>query len=160
MYREYKTFKEAVDRSEKILVEETGMLSLDNSTLNLSAVADVLIRDSGRFAEHYASDMLYGWEQVKKLTAPRVVETPENHVICFGIRKMGVDGNTNILKALKQTQRKRGDYVSAESKYRRILAVGISIVPPADGGTAARISAQVKNITASVYKLAEEDEDL
>lgn len=161
-YKDYVSLTQAFEKSDRVLADASGSVypnSQPDDTINLSSISDILIRDCGRFAESHSSDLLISWETVRDLVKAHDVSEPEHHVVCFGIRKSGVDHNDYIIYTLRRGFRRKGDFVYPDYFYRRILALGLSITPPEPGCSGIGIKAVLKDITSSLYKLEPEDEE-
>lgn len=161
-HKDYASLTKAFEKADKVLADASGAVYLHSQlydTINLSGISDILIRDCGRFAEAHSSDFLIDWDTVKDLLKPHEVCEKEYHVVCFGIRKNGVDHNDYIISTLRRGFRKRGDYVYPDYFYRRILALGLTMTPPGEGRSGIDIKAELKDITSSLYALEPEDEE-
>ena len=148
----YKTIRNAFENGENICIE-TGPLG----DTNLSAIYTKLIQDVGRFAEHYASDMLYSIHYIDTLcNSIYPIEECIDEIYVFGIRKSGVDGNGFLMSRLTEGITPYNPYLKTEQVYRKVLAVRV-LIRQVDGQP--KVHCQLKNITSSLYKPAEEDLD-
>jgi len=89
-------------------IEAIGYASIKNNAfrnryweVNDSSILTKLIQDTGRFAEHYASDLFIGWKEIDAYISNG---TDFSHTWYFGIREMGVDSAMFINSHLKDKQ--------------------------------------------------------
>lgn len=157
MQENYLTLRKAFERADDILTSASASLANSQPTINTSDIATVLIQYCGRFAERYASDMLITWDEVRKLIEARDISEPEEHIICFGIRKNGVDSNSFIMQRLKHTVTPLMNYVNVDCIYRSILALEIKITPPDENYPFGNIVMTLKDITNDIYKIEDDD---
>ena len=80
-------------------------------------IYQVLIRDTGRFVENNAGDLL--------ISIPHIKEAVENmesdkDIIYFGLRKLGVDHEAYIISRCTDAKQ---DYSFLSNYYRRVYAV-------------------------------------
>ena len=135
------------EQCERILCTETG--TLDN--LNLSNIITRLIHDVGRFCERFASDFIISWDMVRKQLEPRPVTEPYYTVEIFGIRRAGVDHNNFFLSHLRNDS--RGRYFCCENVYRKVLALGIEILPAESPERCPRVTCTLKDLTDELWRV-------
>ena len=132
--------EKAFNKNEHIIATASGVLG----HINLSEIATILIQNVGRFCEQYASDFLITWNTVEQLVSEyKPDETSE--IICFAIRRQGVDHNTFLLNRLEEHQHIAG---WVDTYYRQILALEIKKEPNIDNSI--RVTCTLKNITHSI----------
>lgn len=114
--------------------------------INLSDIFSTLIQETGRFAEHYASDLIISIDSFRKEAVALLNSRPQTPVVCnayFGIRQSGVDCesflNIRLTKAAEHN-----DYFKFQNQYRRIYAIHMNIVPEDDGYA---VSVHLLNLT-------------
>lgn len=105
--------RRAYDRADQGL-RATGYLG----DINLSGILTKLIQDTGRFVEHYASDLFITWEHAIALTDKHEVTPDEDSIIVFGMRECGVDHNAYFMSRTYSQESK--------STYRKIYALRIT----------------------------------
>lgn len=104
--------------------------STDAYNINTSEIATILIQNTGRFVERYASDFLYNWSnvcaQIEKiaccLKSDEAFE-PIFEVIPFGLRENGVD-HANYIESIILNNYMKSGYL--DYYYRKIFAVAVS----------------------------------
>ena len=159
------TIRKAFDSQPDILYTETGRLSKKPDNINLSSIADAIIRDVGRFTERYAGDFLYNWKWVENLTSAHPVEPMEDSIIPFGIRRNGVDNTGFLMSRLNNECLDRfSNYLSIQKEYRRILAVRITVqfdpkitVWTPDNNADTQVT--LKDLTDQLYRMEKQDID-
>lgn len=68
-------------------------------SINYSSILSFLIKEAGRYCDHYASDLFITWEGlVERLTDPNY----NGEKLLFGFRESGVDSNTYVLSNYNQ----------------------------------------------------------
>lgn len=120
----YKPIVNAYKRQNQILNECYSYLSPATSVnINISSIIDTIITNTGRFCERYASDVLFDLNHMNDIIKNYNPNYPEEHIVCFGIRRDGVDGYEFLKSRLKN------DFCSNPYRineyYRKILAVHI-----------------------------------
>lgn len=84
----------------KPVYEETYFDS-ETQDITLPGLITLLIQNTGRFVEHYASDLLINLRSLDAyLDHTRYNERKDEDVIMFGLRRDGVDGNAFVLSRL------------------------------------------------------------
>lgn len=159
--KEYESFtlKNAVKCAQNDKLATTRNIPL--SQINMSDIYSHLITETGRFAERYASDLLYNINAIEQFLCsdrfshidPSNPQKKEYQAIFpVAIRKSGVDGLNFMLSRLKNTRQNAYNYVHVEHAYRKILAVEFIIAY--DG----RTDANLYDITNHIRKIDERDE--
>ena len=110
----------------------------------MSDMYTILIRDTGRFTEAFASDLLISIDSMKKRIADACrSDEADTQTHLFGIRESGVDH-------LEYVRSQMGTYLrnssAFESYYRRIYAIRIDTTPPGSSDDKLRISVTMKDI--------------
>lgn len=123
---------ERIDEIQSKIVSITsasGVITVDNEKkpikvdINLSGIYDILIHETGRFAERYASDLLIDIKSFEKDLYEKPFE--HNHkTYLFGIRRDGVDHNAYVYANIKNNKNRPG-YLNMY--YRKLLAVELRI---------------------------------
>ena len=139
------------ERSNRTLCTETG--TLDN--LNLSSIATRLRQEVGRFCESYASDFIISWDAVRKQLEPRPIPEPYRSLELFAIRRAGVDHNSFFMSHLRNDS--RGGYFCCEYVYRKVLALGIEILPTEYSGGRPRVTCTLKELTDGIWRVEQAD---
>lgn len=124
MLPDYKPIISACKRQNKTLDECCSYLSPNTSVnINISSIIDTVITNAGRFCERYASDILFDLNTLNDIIENYDPTSPAEHIICFGIRKNGVDGNSFLESRIKNDFRNNPYRIS--EYYRKILAVHV-----------------------------------
>ena len=124
MLPDYKPIINAYKRQKKTLDECYSYLSPNTSVnINISSIIDAVIKNAGRFCERYASDILFDLNTLNDIIKNYDPTSPAEHIICFGIRKNGVDGNSFLESRIENDFRNNPYRIS--EYYRKILAVHI-----------------------------------
>ena len=156
--RTYATLREAYDKA-KTIVEEYG----DLGDINISSILTRIIQDTGRFAERWASDVLYNLDDVRTLCLSHYpLEQDIDEVFVIAIRRDGVDGENFFMNRLKGTNRGPYDpYVYPTQVYRRVLAVGVKISYDRGGHRYSRpqVVCVLKDITDEIIRINPADLD-
>lgn len=118
MTNNYKSIELAFDSVKSKINVATG----NPENIDLSDIATTIINNVGRFCEHYASDFIITWDTVRELVSTNKSGHDERDIICFALRKMGVDGNDFLMCRLKNHKDEPG---WADLYYRKILALEI-----------------------------------
>ena len=111
--------------------------------INLSSILTKLIQDTGRFVEHYASDILItlrnldDWLQNKNF---------KHDVLLFGLREFGVDHEAYIRSTIENFGDPNTNQTLIKSHYRKIYA----IEGKAKDGT---LTIHLKNVPTSIVNL-------
>ena len=105
----------------------------------------------GRFCERFASDFIISWDMVRKQLEPRPVTEPYYTVEIFGIRRAGVDHNNFFLSHLRNDS--RGGYFCCENVYRKVLALGIEILPAESPERCPRVTCTLKDLTDELWSV-------
>lgn len=140
------------------LMTECGSI---DSNLNISTIATEVIQTVGRFAESYASDMLYDMRRLMDFAEkPRdFINTNPRQAFLFGIRKSGVDSFGFCFSRLKDSvtiwDPSHALYCFTERIYRKILMVEARI--RFNNGKPDGVVAALRDITNAVYKIDERD---
>lgn len=127
--------------------------------INMSSILTAIIQDTGRFAESYASDVLFSLAEIYTLTEnlPKDFrpDEPIDKLIPIGIRQLGVDHGAFIMSKLLHTQSSTlmGSYVHPDHIYRKILAVQIHISAPADSYDRVYVKATLRSIMPAINKI-------
>lgn len=115
---------------------DDAVLDIDGYNLkdmNLSSLWTRLIQDTGRFAERFASDLLFNIDQIEEILSFRPIDGPEHHLVMIGIRRDGVDGNAFVeSRILDNYHGKPLPMVSVDHIYRKLYCVDIEISPNTD----------------------------
>lgn len=110
--------KELTQEVDYNLVDDRKVLATDlqhnHDYTTLSDIYSKLIELTGRYCEHFASDLLYDLQDVASFTEPCEISKPNRWVLGFGFRECGVDGNSFLEHRLKDSY-----------DYRRIVALNI-----------------------------------
>lgn len=154
VYFNSETICDAYRNTDAVLCQTSGYAN----NVNCSDVFSKMIADTGRFAERYASDILYDIDTIKDILL-RMPNGDASYIVPMGIRDSGVDGITFLLQRLKETRRTLDDYVYPDIKYRRILAVEIKSRTTHDGTDVPYVTLTLKNITHNLYKWNDKDND-
>lgn len=113
----YKRQKQTLDECHSYLSPATYV------NINISSIIDTIITNTGRFCERYASDVLFDLNYMNDIIKNYNPNYPEEYIVCFGIRRDGVDGY-EFLKSRLQNDFCSNPYRINEY-YRKILAVHI-----------------------------------
>lgn len=115
----WRTLLAAFDAQSDVLARE-GPYS---GKLNPSAIVTKIIQDTGRFAERFASDAVYGIEDILDFSEADAVPCQGfDALICFGIRRDGVDHDNWIMSRLMDGMSPRPNgYIYPTKDYRRVL---------------------------------------
>ena len=146
-------------QKQPILLAESGNLG----NVNVTSILTHVIQVTGRFAERYASDVLYSLDDIRALVDGNfegglVLDKPIDEILVMGIRRDGVDHASFLLSRLLGTKRGGLDpYVYPEHVYRAILAVRVQIVNDAPGP--AKVVCTLKDITNAIIKVDPADLD-
>lgn len=125
MSPDYKPIINAYNRQKQTLDKCYSYLSPATSVnINISSIIDTVITNAGRFCERYASDILFDLNYINDIIKNYNPNQPEEYIICFGIRRDGVDGNEFLKSRLKNDF--RNNLYRINEYYRKILAVHIS----------------------------------
>lgn len=124
----------AHDGTKKSLAQATGS---NNSSTNMSTIADILIENVGRFGEQYRSDFIITWDYVRELLKTPVDETTRD-IVVFAIRRQGVDSNNFLNCQLEDNAEWCREY------YRKIYT--LNIVRTADNS----IECDLKDVTNEI----------
>ena len=146
-------------RSTPVICEDSGTFHSQAATveINASEIQTALIQITGRFCERFGSDLLCTLSDLDPfLRLQDPPDEPQRWVIGIGIRASGVDGDTFIRNRLLATRHDTGlvSYVFPEQIYRKLLCLDIQDVLTE---TAARRIIQLKDVTHTVTRMAEED---
>lgn len=138
-----------------ILAQEMVHRFPDTQTeINASEIQTLLIQLTGRFCEHYASDLLCTLTDLDPfLSVHGLPDQDDRWVIGIGLRDSGVDGNTFLLSRLKETRCGLYDYVHPSMVYRKILCLDIQDTAGSDASR--RIL--LKDLTHSILHIHPED---
>lgn len=129
------------------------------TNVNMSDVYTRLIQDAGRFAESYASDLLYDIDAIRDLLSA----LPEDadfggrdrldYYIAVGIRENGVDGNQFVMSRLEQSAAASfGHYANPRTAYRKLLCVHVTF-------TKDHVSAKLVDVTDHVLSIEQADKE-
>lgn len=132
--------------------------------INMSGILTHLIQQTGRFTEHYASDLFISWNSVLRTLDECVKKRPkiaddiqEINYIIFGIRKSGVDGNTFAFHRLMETRNNPiYDYIYPEHVYRKIFGLKLTVT-----WELARhiVTAELKDLTNCSFRPTHKDKE-
>lgn len=120
----YATIRHAFNSAKDIMVENGDMASI-----NITSILTRIIQDTGRFAERWASDVLYTLDHIRLLCDNEyILEEEIDEIFPIAIRRDGVDSENFLMSRLKDTQRGPIDsYVYPQQIYRRILGVRVQV---------------------------------
>lgn len=127
---------------------------------NLTDIQTVLIQLTGRFCEHYASDLICVLSELQAFIEPHTIEHDDRHLIAVGIRECGVDGNDYVISRLADTKHGLYQYVYPEKVYRKLLVIDIeerldNLDADFSGG---KMTVRLIDITHDCNHLAAEDD--
>lgn len=125
-------------------------------SLNLSSIQTALIQITGRFCEHYASDLMCTFWNLDPFLNGANRNKSDRWTIGVGIRESGVDGNTYIMSRLKRTVSGPFDYVNTKQDYRKILAIDIRDELQDDGCVIRTF--RLADITGNLLRISPQDE--
>lgn len=134
----------------------------DLKNINVTSALTKLIQETGRFTEHYASDLFISWNGVMDILRETgryaMPVEKETHYVAFGIRESGVDGNTFLIRRLQETTEKSGmyRYIQTHYVYRRIYVMKIEISPAHDG-LRAEAKTELKDLTHAFSRIDDRD---
>lgn len=121
------TIRKAFDRQTEVLREEHGRLTPTPgglSGLNLSDIYTIIIQETGRWCERYASDVLLDLDNLRSIADGH--EGNRDEMLIFAMRRDGVDHIPFFMSRISQSVNAFNRYVDT-SMYRRILAVRITV---------------------------------
>lgn len=138
---------------------------------NISDIQSRLIRETGTLAENYASDLVYNLQTIDEvidemLNQPAIDPIcPEmsggniSCVLCTGIRRNGVDGDSFLKSRLPDTIDPMSGYVMADRTYRKIFGVEITRWTNTHGNREhfVKITVQLRDLTHAFSRWAYED---
>lgn len=160
LYQTPATIRVAYEAEPKGILEEGYM-----SNINISSILTRIIQETGRFAELYASDVLYDIDRIRTLCENNYPLEEDIDEICgIGIRGSGVDGNSFLLPRLAGSIRgPMSGFVFPEHTYRKILAVRVQVAAPRDADGCllgrVRVKCELKDITHRFLRLDAADFD-
>ena len=132
------SLKRIAVKNQNIIASTEGRLIANNKhprwDVNLSAIMDILIHNTGRFVEHYASDLLIHTEHVHNYVKNGI---RHNTVFFFGLRESGVDHDAYIANHMAS---------SSYPTYRRIYALVTRIDIPGNN-----ITFELKDLTGQIF---------
>lgn len=145
------TIRSAFNRSAEIMSEKG-----DLGNTNVTGILTRIIRETSRFNERYASDVLYGLDKIRFMAEQNAMlddgHGPFDEILTFAIREDGVDHNAYVMATLLRTRHMPTEYVFAKHEYRKILAVRMRAW--ADGDCRrARADFSLRDITNAFHKL-------
>lgn len=88
--------------------------------INYSGILTYLIQQTGRLCDYYASDLFVDWFNLITEIKADKNGTFESRKILFGLREMGVDGNSYVCSNME-------NYEYAEFRYRALYMLEISV---------------------------------
>lgn len=139
-----KTLRLTWQKSDRNLASASGTLG----NINISDIQDAVIRDTGRFTERYAGDVLYDLRTLDRLVSKHRVEPDEDSIVPFAIRRDGVDGTAFLMSRLQNECLDRiSGFVNPLRCYRRILAARVITAP--DG----YVSVFLRDLTDSFLRM-------
>lgn len=98
----------------------TGYVKPDGTiNINMSSIYDVLIKNTGHWCEHYASDILCDIEEIKKVITDN---DTKQAIIVSAIRESGVDSNCIMADRLSM---EKVPFTTINDYYRKIFGVKI-----------------------------------
>lgn len=148
----YATIRAAFNCAKEILYEYGDM-----GSCNITSILTRLIRDTGRFNERFASDMLYALDKIRSIAEkPFALDAPFDEIFSFGIRQDGVDGGDYIMQNLLGSRSMPIPYVHPERYYRRIMAVRCRADIDPDLHRV-RVDFSLRDISHSIHGLEEVD---
>lgn len=146
----------------RVLAETSAMIGYDaDEKMNITDVTSRLIRETGRYCDRYASDLVislmdvYAFESANTAPCPQEGESLD-YLVPIGLRSDGCDGIGFLMPRLRDTRRFPHDYVYPEKVYRKLLGVYV-LDEYAMPGRIDRTVALL-DITHDVYQLHETDE--
>lgn len=121
---DYKPITNAYNRQTKILDECHAYIPQSSPiSINMQPITDILITTAGRFCEHNVSDILVDLKTMSDIIKSYDQNSSKEHIICFGIRKDGVDGNEFLRQRIENDL--QNNLFRIKLYYRKILAVNI-----------------------------------
>ena len=137
--------KAAYENTEKIMkefgVDDCPYDLQHNLPSSMTGMLDVLIQETGRFVESYASDLLVSVNcMMEKL---RSASGNKAGLYLFGLRKSGVDHYEYVRSNMLQN---RGCPHRIDDYYRKIYAIKAEILPREDSGAADTLRLEMKEI--------------
>lgn len=147
----YATVRKAFDQTSMVQEKSEGQ----RGEINLSRVFSRIIAEAGRFTDDYASDILYGIDDVKALLLDKDAAVPEDgidEILVFAVRQFGVDHASYLMNQLLRTRHELMGYVFPTPYYRRVLAVRCVV-------SGKRATCELKEISGSLVRIDDEDLD-
>lgn len=118
-----KVISDAFEKSETVLATAYGSQCSD---INTSDIVTKLIQLTGRYCEKWASDLLINIERMNScIKEMDNANETEPAYIAFGIRQLGVDGNSFTAARIHENGM-LASYKTISDFYRQILCVKIS----------------------------------
>ena len=155
----YPTIQKAFNRAgdERTICVDTGR----QDNINLSSTWTKLIQLTGRFAEAYASDLLYDIADIQEVidrgTRHEGHESESTIFIC-GIRRHGVDGRRFFMDWVRNNYDRMTGYIHVENHYRKVVGIKVTLadndgsVPGGD-----RVTVTMRDLTDSFIGIEEAD---
>lgn len=112
------------EKSQNIITTAEGSIG----SINTYCISDEIIRNTGRFCDNYLSDCIITINHMTDL-CQEPVSKDTSDILCFGLRKNGVDSNSYIQNRIEEKYRTHSKYDVnewIELYYRRIFAVKIT----------------------------------
>lgn len=112
------------EKSKNIIATAEGSIG----SINTYCISDEIIRNTGRFCENYLSDCIITINHMTDLCQTPVSKETSD-ILCFGLRKNGVDSNGYIQSRIESEYESHGKYATnawIDLYYRRIFAVKIT----------------------------------
>lgn len=106
--------------SDERKIKATGDIERGDS-INTSSILTRLIQETGRYCDHYASDLFILWREIENRIEQKTLETKR---YLFGLRESGVDGNSFILSKYNGNRAKQ---ILASYEYRSIWILDVIV---------------------------------
>ena len=144
------TVKSIFEKSDIICCDTSAFVNRDNhfdeNDINLSSIVTMLIQETGRWVEAYASDLFFTWDEVC-CCINRHMKTTEllpTETFMFGLRKNGVDHNAFVISRINNPTDFNNDF------YRKVYAVQILDYKDDDEATDKHVIITLKDVTIEV----------
>lgn len=148
----YDTFRQAFRNAKTLASEESSA-----DMLSAPECLTGLIQNVGRFAESYASDLLYDLKPIWYLMQGVLPEKKGmDEIYVFGIRKNGVSNGPQVMATLMEGVGPYQPYLLPYMRYRKILALKVMVY---QNHGEWRINIKFADITDSLVRPEESDLD-
>lgn len=129
--------------------------------VNLSNILTYIIQVVGRFAERFASDVLFQLDDIQTLVNECTELKPGttiDKIITIGVRRNGVDHDNFIMHRIANTQPNfnLSPFVYPEYVYRAILACRV-VITQKDGTPAPYVECTLRSIMDNITKIDDHD---